>query len=329
MLLRLALAALAALAAAAAPPPAGSDRDRIAWLKSKSPSGAQLVRLTGADLRALVEGAPRSYHLIVALGSPDCEPCTELTRSLAATAKEFPTLTKRPEAPVFFATSVLSQADRDFIAAYQLKFVPVLYHFAPNKKFPSDLHAKTDPAVANIQNAPGGVSQSVVKRFVNVRLGSNFKVRRTGAILFKPFLFQALPVALIAVIFFVGVAVRLRWYSRHMFWFGVMSLVYAFGTSGAYFVFLHDSPLLVFSENGPVYVASGARDMYAAEGILAATCYLSIAGALILAPSLPSAFEKKTHRSVASAALLVLLPFLGSRLYNMFLIKYPYHLAYQ
>lgn len=286
-----------------------SDQQRLETLTAaRKSSSHSLISLSISSLRPLIESAPRSYSLIVMFTADPalCKPCGAMRKQVQSLSGEYATLPTRRASnkPVFFAEVKLSQSDQEFLAAYGIRHVPILYHFGagPSKSYPTTLSDSSSDSFALQKH---GLAINAMKKFVNDRTGSALKVVRGGYEVpfvqtvrkLKPYIFTLLAIA-------AAIAIYTGAYKSPMLWFAIVVMVYIFSVGGGHYSWIHNTPLVVVDNNGRTqYVSGGNRSQYVAEGFFVSLTCVCISGLVILIQELPSFLPQKSAQGVVGFSM--------------------------
>lgn len=288
-----------------------SDQQRLETLSAaRKTSRHSLVPLSVASLRPLIENAPRSYSLIVVFTADQnlCKPCAAVRKQVQGLSEEFSTLPARRTAskPVFFAEVMLSQNDQQFLAAYGIRHVPILYHFAPgSKSYPTSL-SDSSPDSFDIQR--NGIGINSMRKFVNDRTGSSLKVVRGGyEVPFVQTVRKLKPYIIILVITAATIALITGAYKNPMLWFAIVVMVYIFSVGGGHYSWIHNTPFVVVDNNGRTqYISGGNRSQYVAEGFFVSLTCVCISGLVILIQELPTFLPQKSAQSAVGFSMFLM-----------------------
>lgn len=252
---------------------AQSDATRLSNLNKLLHSGSRsLIPLQIDQFRKIVESAPRSYSLI-ALFSADkqyCPHCDSIRIQLDRVANEYyynPTQQSK-STHVFFVDVHIQTTDQQFLMDYNIRQVPLLYHFSHGTKraFPKHI-SEHDPDKYPFEK---GFAANIIKKYVNDRCRSHMIVRRGGyRIMFKSVMKTVLPILFVIASFGVVFAVYNGTYKNPMLWFTLVMLVYIYSVGGGHYSWIHDTPFFVVDNDGQTqYFARGSRSQFGAEGFM-------------------------------------------------------------
>lgn len=289
-----------------------SDQQRLETLSAaRKTSRHSLVSLSVSSLRPLIENAPRSYSLIVVFTADQnlCKPCAAMRKQVQGLSEEFSTLPARRTSskPVFFAEVLLSQNDQQFLAAYGLRHVPILYHFAPgaSKSYPTSL---SDSSPDNFDIQRNGIGINSMRKFVNDRTGSSLKVVRGGyEVPFVQTVRKLKPYIIILVTIAAAIALITGAYKNPMLWFAIVVMVYIFSVGGGHYSWIHNTPFVVVDNNGRTqYISGGNRSQYVAEGFFVSLTCVCISGLVILIQELPTFIPQKSAQSAVGFSMFLI-----------------------
>lgn len=290
---------------------ASSDSQHLKLLQTKSKSSStRLAKLSISEFRSVIESAPRSYSLFVLFSAEPsvCQPCSHMRKEFEEVSKGYSSLSSRESAksPVFFVEVKLSSSDSDFLTAYDIRHVPILYYFSSGKSsYPKPL-ADGSPNSFNL--AQNGYDANTLKQFVNQRTGAKMHVVRGGyEIPFVQTVRNGLPYISTALGFGAALAVYTGAYKSPMLWFGVVVIVYIFSVGGGHYSWIHNTPLAVVDKNGHFqYIAGGSRSQYVAEGFFVSFTCVCISGLVILIQELPSVLSQKSAQTAVGMAMVLM-----------------------
>lgn len=302
-------ALLASLFHAAA---AASDAATLESLtRSQASTRDSLLPLSVDQLRPIIETAHPSFALFVVFTADPkiCQPCSQVRASVASVSVEYASLTQRKSAkhPVFFVEVKLSSVDTEFLSAYAVRHVPILYHFGTSRSssFPKALDPQS-PNSFNFQEL--GFGPNIIKQFVNKHTGAKLQIVRGGySIPFVETVRSVMPIIFIIACSCAGLAVATGAYKNPMLWFALVVLVYIFSVGGGHYSWIHNTPLVVVNKDGHFeYIAGGSRSQYVAEGFFVSVTCVAISGLVILIQKLPSVLPNKTSQSAAGMAMVTM-----------------------
>eukprot|EP00181_Compsopogon_caeruleus_P002379 CAMPEP_0184683100 /NCGR_PEP_ID=MMETSP0312-20130426/9969_1 /TAXON_ID=31354 /ORGANISM="Compsopogon coeruleus, Strain SAG 36.94" /LENGTH=328 /DNA_ID=CAMNT_0027135187 /DNA_START=15 /DNA_END=1001 /DNA_ORIENTATION=- len=296
------------------------DEARLQWLTQRR-SGGGMVTLSTEEVTQLLFNPSRPFEAVVVMGTEGCDLCHQIKNVFDTVAKDM-YKTQILAKPVFLFYVSLTQADAVIISGMGLRTVPEIIHFESGSSYPKK-HRDGSPAKYPVRGEEA-LRASSVMIFLNERVKTNFKARKTGTVSAHAVFKSLVPVGTIVACIIAGLAVPLNWYKAPMFWFFCCLVIYAFGVSGLYFAVHHGSPLWTIEDDGLHLIAHGSRHQYVVEGFIAALLYIVTGGVLILIPDLPRRLTSPSLKMMSSVALLGALVVLSSSLYKMFWIKYPY-----
>lgn len=266
-----------------------------------------VIPFSTAAFSDFLEASPRSYGVIVAMTTHNCQECPRVTREMARVAAEYRDLPARrsARAPLFFAALQFSPGDEPFFVRYRMRHVPVVYYFRPGR---ADVAAMDEHSPDNFPMQRLELGANTLREFVNARTGARLKVVKANyKVPFVGTVRQYRGVILLLVMFVAIGAVYTHIYKKPMFWFALVMLVYIFSVGGGHYSWIHDVPLVVVNHNGVTeYVTAGSRSQYVAEGFFVSATCVSISVLVILINELPSMVPDKEVHAFAGIILFSL-----------------------